>query len=113
MGFRVNIEDKLKKNGLTVKGDALVTGGKLLTVQSLSFKKHDLIAGFTINFDNKNKIIFVEYDLQYCDHPTEEHDTKTCQDRIITPLLKKCCLDMLHTTLKRGDKITSESYTID
>lgn len=113
MGFRVNIEDRLKKNGLTVNGDALVTGGKLLTVQSLSFKNHDLIVGFTIGFDNKNKIIFAEYDLQYCDHPAEEDDIKKCQDKIIDPLLKKCCLDMLRTTLKRGDKATSESHTID
>lgn len=111
MGFRVNIEDKLKKNGLTVKEDALVTGGRLLTVQPLSYKNHDLIVGFTINFDNANKITYAEYDLQHCDHPVEENNTKKCQDTVIDPLLKKCCLDLLKSQLKRGDKIVSESYT--
>ena len=111
MGFRVNIEEKLKKNGLTVKGDALVTGGRLLTVQSLSYKNHDLLVGFTISFDNANKITYADYDLAHCDHPADEKDTKKCQDTVISPLLKKCCLDLLKTPLKRGDKIVSESYT--
>ena len=113
MGFRVNIEDRLKKNGLTVKGDALVTGGRLVTVQLLSYKNHDLIVGFTISFDNKNMITYAEYDLQHCDHPVEEKDQEKCQDMMIDPLLKKCCLDLLKTKLKRGDKLTSESYTTD
>lgn len=113
MGFRVDIEEKLKKNGLYVKGNALVTGGRLLTVQPLAYRDHDLIVGFTISFDNANKITYVEYDLQYCDHPTTEKDAKNCQDRVIDPLLKKCCNDLLKSEIKRGNKVPSESYTTD
>jgi len=102
MAFRVDINEQLRKHGIQPIEDALVTGGRIITVQKLSINDHVIIAGFTITFDNYDMVTFAHADLQYCDHPPKEDDEEKCERVKISPILMNCCKDMIQTKIKRG-----------
>ncbi len=100
MSFRVDIGDIIREAGLKQLGMSLITGGRLVVRQNISYKDCEIKVVFFLTFEHQNIITAANYAIEditysYIEELTLEEFQKTLNEK-----LRECCNNLVGSQLQ-------------
>lgn len=101
MSFRIDLDDVIKQVGLTPLGKALITGGKLVLRQNVSYKHCEIRVVFILTFEHQNIVTSAEYMIEDIVYSYIEELSIPEFERTLNENLRECCNNLVGSQLER------------
>jgi hypothetical protein len=101
VSFHIDLDDVIRQLGLTPLGKALMTGGKLVLRQNVSYKHCEIKVVFVVTFEHQNIITSAEYMIEDIVYSYIEELSIPEFERILNEKLRECCNNLVGSQLEQ------------